>query len=38
MTFCLENLKGKKAVGRPRRRWEHNIRMDVTEGRWKDVD
>jgi hypothetical protein len=25
--FWLENLKGKRPFGRPRRRWEENIRM-----------
>jgi hypothetical protein len=25
-------------LGRPRRRWEDNIRMDHRETRWEDVD
>ena len=33
--------KGKRPLGRPRRRWEHNIRMDLEEidinaGNWVD--
>jgi hypothetical protein len=24
--------------GRPRRRWEDNVRMNLKEIRWKDVD
>ena len=32
---------GKRPLGRPRRRWEHNIRMDleeigINEGNWVD--
>jgi hypothetical protein len=30
--------EGKKPLGRPRRRWEDNIRMDLGEVRWDDVD
>jgi hypothetical protein len=30
--------EGKRSVGRPRRRWEENIRMYLTEIRWEDVD
>jgi hypothetical protein len=34
--------KGKRALGRPRRRWEDNIKMDVEEvgggrGDWMDL-
>jgi hypothetical protein len=28
--------EGKKPLGRPRRRWEDNIRMDLQEVRWAD--
>jgi hypothetical protein len=28
----------KKPLGRPRRRWEDNIRMDLRDIGWKDVD
>jgi hypothetical protein len=30
--------EGKRPLGRPRRRWVDNIRMDLGEGRWGDVD
>jgi hypothetical protein len=30
--------EGKRPHGRPRHRWENNIRMDLTEIRWEDVD
>jgi hypothetical protein len=30
--------EGKRPLGRPRLRWEDNIRMDIGEIRWKDVD
>jgi hypothetical protein len=30
--------EGKKPVGRPRRRWVDNIRMDLGEVGWSDVD
>jgi hypothetical protein len=29
---------GKKPLGRPRRRWVDNIRMDLGEVGWGDVD
>jgi hypothetical protein len=29
--------EGKNQLGRTRRRWEHNVRMDLTIG-WKGVD
>jgi hypothetical protein len=35
--FLLENLKGRE-LGRPRRIWEDNIRMDLREIGWEDVD
>jgi hypothetical protein len=28
----------KRPLGRPRRRWEDNIRMDLREVVWKDVE
>jgi len=31
-------LEGKRPVGRPRRRWEDNIKMDLQEVRCGDVD
>jgi hypothetical protein len=35
---CIRNLvrklEGKRTLGRPRHRWEDNIRMDFREIRW----
>jgi hypothetical protein len=36
--FWLENLKGKRPLGRSRCRWEHNIRMDLREIGWDSVN
>jgi hypothetical protein len=30
--------EGKRPLGRPRRRWVDNIRMDLGEVKWGDVD
>jgi hypothetical protein len=30
--------EGKRQLGRPRRRWVDNIRMDLGEVEWGDVD
>jgi hypothetical protein len=30
--------EGKRLLVRPRRRWENNIRVDLTEVGWEDVD
>jgi hypothetical protein len=30
--------EGKRPIGRPRRRWEDNIRMDRREIGWGDMD
>jgi hypothetical protein len=30
--------EGRKPLGRPRRRWLNNIRMDLVEVGWRDVD
>lgn len=32
----ISNLNGKISLGRPRRRWEDNIRMDLNEIRYED--
>jgi hypothetical protein len=32
------NPEGKRLLGRPRRRWEDNIGMDVREIDWQGVD
>jgi hypothetical protein len=29
--ILVENPEGKRPLGRPRRRWVHNIKMDLTE-------
>ena len=39
--FYLENLRERDLLGRPSRRWEDNIKMDLREvgydpGEWKD--
>jgi len=31
-------LEGKRSHGRPKHRWENNIRMDLREIGWKGVD
>jgi hypothetical protein len=31
-------LKGRRPLGRPRRRWSNNIRMDLVEVGFGDVD
>jgi hypothetical protein len=36
--LLVENPEGKRPLGRPRRRWVDNIRMDLGEGGWGDVD
>jgi hypothetical protein len=32
------NPEGKTPLGKPRRRWEDNIKMDFTEVGWSDMD
>jgi hypothetical protein len=34
----VEKLKGKRPLGKPRRRWEDEIRMDLTETGWGSVE
>jgi hypothetical protein len=36
--ILVEKPEGKEPLGRPRRRWEDNIRMDLREIGWEDVD
>jgi hypothetical protein len=36
--LLVGNSEGKRPLGRPRRRWVDNIRMDVGEVGWGDVD
>jgi hypothetical protein len=32
------NPEGKRPLGRPRRRWDDNIKMGLRETRWVDMD
>jgi hypothetical protein len=34
----VEKPEGKKPQGRPRRRWEYNIKMDLREIGWGGMD
>jgi hypothetical protein len=36
--LLVEKPEGKRPQGRPRRRWVDNIRMDLGELEWDDVD
>jgi hypothetical protein len=36
--FWWESQKEKRPLGRPRRRWEDNIRLDVREIGWGGMD
>jgi hypothetical protein len=36
--LLVEKPEGKRPLGRPRRRWVDNIRMDLGEMGWGDVD
>jgi hypothetical protein len=36
--FWCGNLKGKRPHGRPKRRWEDNIKMDLQEVGWVGVE
>jgi hypothetical protein len=36
--LLVGNPKGKRPLGRPRRRWADNIRIDLLELGWSDVD
>jgi hypothetical protein len=36
--LSVGNPEGKRLLGRPRRRWVDNIRMDLGEVGWGDVD
>jgi hypothetical protein len=37
-TLLVEKPEGKRPIGRPRRRWVDNIRMDLGEVGWGNVD
>jgi hypothetical protein len=36
--ILVGNPEGKRPLGRPRRRWADNIRMDLREREWDGVD
>jgi hypothetical protein len=36
--ILVENLEGKRPLGRPRRRWVDNIKMDLREIGWDGGD
>jgi hypothetical protein len=36
--LLVRKLEGRRPLGRPRRRWLDNIRMDLVEVGWGDVD
>jgi hypothetical protein len=36
--FCLEKCEARRSLGRPRRRWEDNIRLNFREIGWEGVD
>jgi hypothetical protein len=36
--LLVGKTEGKRPLGRPRRRWVDNIRMDLLEAGWGDVD
>jgi hypothetical protein len=36
--ILVENLEGKRPLGRPRRRWVDNIKMDLREIGWDGRD
>jgi hypothetical protein len=34
----VRKTEGKKTVGRPRRRWEHNIKVGLQDAGWEEVN
>jgi hypothetical protein len=36
--ILIGKAEWKRRIGGPRRRWEDNIRMDLTEIEWEDMD
>jgi hypothetical protein len=36
--LVLGKPEGKRALGKPRRRWVHNVKVDLGEIRWGGVD
>jgi hypothetical protein len=37
-TILVEEPEGKRPIGRPRRRWQDNIKMDLKGIGWEGVD
>jgi hypothetical protein len=37
-TFLVRRPEGKRPLGRPRCRWEDNIKMDLQEVGWRNMD
>jgi hypothetical protein len=37
-SFVVGKREGKSPLGRPRRRWEYNIKMDLQDLECKDLD
>jgi hypothetical protein len=37
-SILVRKSEGKRPLGRPRRRWENNIRMDLREIGWGGMD
>jgi hypothetical protein len=36
--ILVRKPEGKRPLGRPRHKWENNIKMDLKETAWEDVD
>jgi hypothetical protein len=36
--FVVGKPEGKRQIGRPRHRWENNIKMEFREIEWGDLD
>jgi hypothetical protein len=36
--YLVGKPEGKRPLGRPKRRWEDNIRIDLSEIRWEGVE
>jgi hypothetical protein len=37
-TISMGKLEGNRPLGRPRRRWVNNIKMDLRKIRWRGMD
>jgi hypothetical protein len=36
--YCVRKSEGKRPLRRPRRRWVDNVKMDLRETGWVDMD